>query len=153
MKFLTILTILTVSFISIAAFSCPDVSGKFLGKCDQVSSCYGTSPVVYGVEIKQNSCSDVSIAYVAWNGNSIFDINYLIDAHTNYVHKSAGQINAFVTYSSSHLYKTEKIATSVFNQTYKKIVNADGTVSLEVTDLTATKKCTVKTECTIPELK
>ncbi len=143
--------ILVLSLISTMALACPDVSGKYFAGCKQVSSCYGPSTVAYGVEIKQNSCTDVSIAYVAWNGNSIFDINYLVDAHTNYVHKSAGKIEAFVTYSSTHLYKIEKIGGLVFSQNYKKI-NDNGQNKLEVVDTMKTDKCTVVTECTLPEV-
>lgn len=128
------------------AFACPDVSGEFAGKCEEVSSCYGPRPVFYQTSIKQFGCAEVEMTNV---GGSEQRSLLKIDENNFTVDPIGGRISTFVAYSSTDLFRTEKIGSSVFNEIIRK-VNVGGIDHLEIIFTTRTSGCTVKMECKIP---
>jgi hypothetical protein len=143
MKFIVVAAALIVGS---ETFACPDVSGEFAGKCEEVSSCYGARPVFYKTSIQQFGCAEVEMTNVGGSQRrtllKIDENNFTIDA-------IGGRISTFVTYSSTDLFRTEKIGSSVFNEIIRK-VKLGGIDHLDINFTTKTSGCSVKMECKIP---
>ena len=139
----TILVLASVLFASFS-YACPDVSGKYEGVCEEISSCHGPRPVVYHANIKQNQCSDVEMSHIG--SPTLIDV-FKVDQNTI----SQNGVSSYLTYSQNDLIRVEKVGLFVSIETLRKI-QKNGKDYLDIVYTTRTPNCSVSMSCQIPSL-